>query len=149
MLIVPRRIVIAQRCYSALANAKNVSKSGPLTELATRIKAGSLEADDHQKLVTNALQSIYDNIQSYQPAPFSESGGFFGLFSSSKTVKNGPMGLYVHGSVGGGKTTLMDLFYDCCSNVRIIFFFYFHILLTQNLLNSRFLANVVSISTPS
>lgn len=118
MLSVPRRLLIVQRSFSALANQKNATNPphGPLDELALRIESGTLEPDNHQKLVTESLQSIYDKIQGYRPEPVT-SGGFFGLFTSSKVVSNAPKGLYVHGSVGGGKTTLMDLFYDCCTNV--------------------------------
>lgn len=70
--------------------------------------------------MVEALQGIYDNIQGYSPQAF---GGkkFFGLFSKKadgNVPVNTPKGLYVFGSVGGGKTTLMDLFYDCCGHVK-------------------------------
>ena len=29
-------------------------------------------------------------------------------------------GLYIYGSVGGGKTMLMDMFFDCCENVMTL-----------------------------
>lgn len=126
MLTVPRKILIASwkesawKCFSAAANKQTKASqegAGPVDELQRRIESGDLVADEHQTLVTEALQQIYNKIQGYQP-PSSDSGSFFGLFSSKAKRSNAPKGLYIHGSVGGGKTTLMDLFYDCCNDVR-------------------------------
>lgn len=122
MLTVPRKLLLVVcrkelRSFSVVATQSNEPPpAGPVGELARRIEKGDLEADAHQTLVTEALQNIYNNIQGYHPSA-SESKGFFGLFSGQQRSSNAPKGLYVHGSVGGGKTTLMDLFYDCCSNV--------------------------------
>lgn len=124
MLTVPRKLLLfvcRKELRSFSVAAKNDEKTtlppGPFCELARRLDKGDLEADSHQTLVTEALQNIYNNIQGYRPL-VSDSKGFFGLFSG-KQSSNAPKGLYVHGSVGGGKTTLMDLFYDCCSNVNV------------------------------
>uniref|UniRef100_A0A1B0GJ93 Atpase n=2 Tax=Lutzomyia longipalpis TaxID=7200 RepID=A0A1B0GJ93_LUTLO len=99
--------------------AKQLSESasgGPLQELDRRIQAGELSPDSHQQQVTEALQHIYDEIQSYTPA-IGTSGGFFRFFQKQEKAV-APKGLYVHGSVGGGKTTLMDLFFDCCTGIE-------------------------------
>lgn len=97
---------------------RNVSSGSPGCPMAVyerRIAAGELRADPHQKIVVAGLQTLYDKIRNYRPQSKS-SGGFMSFFgggsgSGSKPVK----GLYIHGSVGGGKSTLMDLFYDCCT----------------------------------
>lgn len=94
---------------------------GPVHVLAQKVQTGELKVDIHQEKVTEALQNLYDTIQSYTPSkPVSKS-----LFSWLRSGKNdtdldslAPKGLYIHGSVGGGKTTLMDLFYDCCTTLE-------------------------------
>lgn len=109
-------LTFISRSLATKTSVQSLVPHGPVEELSKRIESGTLEADSHQTLVTEALQGIHNQIQGYLPAP--ESSGFFSLFTSSSAKKsNAPKGLYVHGSVGGGKTTLMDLFYDCCSNV--------------------------------
>lgn len=119
MLCVPRSLWLGARFDGVLARGLSALASrSPLTVLSERIERGELSADDHQKLVTEALENIYNAVQVYKPS-LNSGGGFFGMFSSRKGLKSlAPKGLYVHGSVGGGKTTLMDLFYDCCTNVR-------------------------------
>ncbi|GAB0093187.1 N2B [Sergentomyia squamirostris] len=96
--------------------SENVS-GGPLQELERRIQAGELSSDKHQLEVTEALQNIYDEIQSYTPS-IQATGGIFRFFQKQEKNSVAPKGLYVHGSVGGGKTTLMDLFYDCCTGIE-------------------------------
>uniref|UniRef100_A0A6B2EEA7 Putative atpase n=1 Tax=Phlebotomus kandelakii TaxID=1109342 RepID=A0A6B2EEA7_9DIPT len=105
---------IRQNLADQLSESAHV---GPLQELEKRIQAGELSPDKHQQQVTEALQIIYDEIQSYTPA-IGSSGGFFKFFQKQEKSIESPKGLYVHGSVGGGKTTLMDLFYDCCTGVE-------------------------------
>lgn len=72
---------------------------------------GTLSENQPQANVISELQSLYDKVHKYTP---SSSSGWF-----SSGPKPGPKGIYIHGSVGGGKTTLMDLFFDCCT-VRVI-----------------------------
>lgn len=80
-----------------------------------RIASGELKDDPHQKSVIAALQTLYDQVQSYRPQPKAKSGGWFNFGNGGDTAANRVKGLYIYGSVGGGKSTLMDLFYDCCS----------------------------------
>lgn len=88
---------------------------GPSAELQRRIDAFELHPDPHQTVVISALQSLYEQVHSYQPPAKADStSGFFGLFNKKPKLAKGLKGLYIHGSVGGGKSTLMDLFYDCC-----------------------------------
>ena len=95
---------------------------GPISVFEERIKSGVLKPDSHQVQVTNALQSLYENAKTYVPAkPVSQSGLFSWPWQTKPTSHIGSSlmkGLYIHGSVGGGKTTLMDMFYDCCDTVR-------------------------------
>lgn len=102
-------------------NAARMSHVGPLNILAERIESGDLKVDSHQEKVVMALQNLYDSIQTYTPTKPMSQGLFSWLRKSSKDSSNdscgAPKGLYIHGSVGGGKTTLMDLFYDCCTTI--------------------------------
>ncbi|KAK6634477.1 hypothetical protein RUM43_011878 [Polyplax serrata] len=78
---------------------------GPTAILHERIQSGKLNQDDYQLRVVQQLQVVYDDIVSYTP-----KSDFAKFFFKSQT----PKGLYVYGSVGGGKTMLMDLFYETC-----------------------------------
>lgn len=104
---------------------RNYSKSpGPIAVLEQKFQTGELKADKHQETVMAALQKLYDTIQTYEPPVPAARNRLFGNWFSSKKTKSLiddkiPPGLYIHGSVGGGKTTLMDLFYDCCKSVSL------------------------------
>ena len=61
------------------------------------------------------LQLVHDAVHGYEPAePSFMSRWFLGSRPNTKT----PKGLYIHGSVGGGKTMLMDLFHDTAGPVK-------------------------------
>lgn len=66
-------------------------------------------SDPHQMKVVDTLQSIYEQLKGYKPEELNLLGKWLG-----KKKKQPPKGFYLHGAVGGGKTMLMDLFYDCC-----------------------------------
>lgn len=93
----------------------------PLSALKTRIEKGELLADEHQTQAAEALEKLYHQIQNYKPTPSSRGNKLFNFFSnnnSKTTSQNAPNGLYIYGSVGGGKTTLMDMFFDCCNTIE-------------------------------
>lgn len=101
--------------FHHVTRAASTRPDGPSVELQRRIDAFELHPDPHQTAVISALQSLYEQVQSYQPPAKADTGsGFFGLFTKKPKLVKGLKGLYIHGSVGGGKSTLMDLFYDCC-----------------------------------
>lgn len=98
------------------------SPSGPVAVLANKCRSGEFRADEHQEKVMASLQKLYDTIQTYQPPEPKAQSSLFASWFPRKKIKSKiddsiPKGLYIHGSVGGGKTTLMDLFYDCCKSV--------------------------------
>ncbi len=73
-----------------------------------QIKAGTLIEDENQKPVIEALDNLFIALQnSEQQAPAKIKLPF--LFKK-KTQINAPKGLYIWGSVGRGKSMLMDLF---------------------------------------
>ncbi len=73
---------------------------GPADRLAELIDTGKLEPDPAQQAVADALQACFIELVQARPR------GLRRLFGRRKTVR----GLYIHGSVGRGKTLLMDLF---------------------------------------
>jgi cell division protein ZapE len=70
---------------------------------------GSLEHDARQIDVARALDGLLDDISTKRLAAKKSSLGW--LFAK-RTEKEPVRGLYIHGSVGRGKTMLMDMFFD-------------------------------------
>ncbi|SPP74209.1 putative ATPase N2B isoform X1 [Drosophila guanche] len=117
------RLVAIQTCHA--------SRLSPFPEYEERVRAGKLMPDDRQLETMKHLDALYHRIHGYTPREQSggSSGGFFSsIFGRRRTHaddaaddlnagSHAPMGLYLYGSVGVGKTTLMDLFYDCCSQI--------------------------------
>lgn len=94
-------------------------KSGPINILQLKCESGELKEDEHQRKVMIDLQTLYDTIQSYSPSQVQSKSSFFKWLptKSQHTQNKAPKGLYIYGSVGGGKTTLMDLFFNSCDEV--------------------------------
>ncbi|XP_022900557.1 putative ATPase N2B [Onthophagus taurus] len=85
----------------------------PVEVLNKKLKNGELLRDEGQTEVIEALQRLYENIQGYEPPKKSLLNR---LFNKKKQV---PIkGLYIYGSVGGGKTMLMDIFFNCCKQEK-------------------------------
>ncbi|EDO33877.1 predicted protein, partial [Nematostella vectensis] len=83
---------------------------GPLRDYDELVESGQLSIDKHQRQIVEKLQGLYNDVRNYHPD--NGSGGIISkIFSLNKAAKV-PKGLYLYGSVGCGKTMLMDLFYD-------------------------------------
>lgn len=67
--------------------------------------------DDHQFKIVQSLQKLDDELQNYK---LSEES-IWDKILNRRANADKPKGLYLWGSVGCGKTFLMDLFYDNCS----------------------------------
>lgn len=111
------------RGFSTKFSQNVCSSEGPTKVLQEKIESGELEADDHQSKVMDELQQLYDIIQTYAPPEIQPTNSILNWLASKSGKQprnNAPKGLYIHGSVGGGKTTLMDIFYNSCHSVSFI-----------------------------
>jgi cell division protein ZapE len=101
-----------------LPPAEAVPNEGPLPAYRAMLAAGSLHADPAQSRAAEVLQDLWRRTRGYDPHPEEpEQGGFFARFLRRKPVAaeeapaGTPMGLYLVGEVGRGKSMLMDLFF--------------------------------------
>lgn len=107
------------RCYqcakllSSQAHEK-VHDVGPMDLYTRKVSGGLLNRDAHQESVVKQLQHVYQEVVKFKrPAIASKPNPIFSFFKKSEPQKIiAPQGLYIYGSVGGGKTMLMDLFYE-------------------------------------
>ena len=85
---------------------------GPLANLAARRAAGEIHADPVQEKVVLRLQAIHDQLAAMAAAQPVKTGFLARLgFGHAPKPPEGPHGLYIWGSVGRGKSMLMDLFF--------------------------------------
>lgn len=82
-------------------------KQTPLNLYHERIRDGALQADSAQEKAAQALARLYDELVAEKP-PRTLWQTITGARGKALT----PKGLYLYGSVGRGKSMLMDLFYE-------------------------------------
>lgn len=73
------------------------------------INSGTLKKDNEQEKLVESLSELYKRLQE---EPSSSTGFFSKLFGGSRENGSNTKGVYVYGSVGCGKTMLMDMFYE-------------------------------------
>lgn len=78
-------------------------------QLKSLTVSGSLQVDSAQMEVAGYLDRVLADLKQRRPAAKSSALGW--LFASRKKPTDTTKGLYIHGSVGRGKTMLMDMFF--------------------------------------
>lgn len=112
MLMRAQPVICIPRCGYAHTLPQDIEvnlSGGPVSILKQRIGRGELMDDVHQVTVVQKLQRIYQEVHDYKPQQLNLLEKWFG-----NKRREAPKGLYIYGAVGGGKTMLMDLFYNCC-----------------------------------
>ncbi len=85
---------------------------GPMHRYEALIASGEVNADPAQRHAIEKLQTMHEQLAGYRPA--SAKTGWAGRLGFGKRApREAPQGLYIHGSVGRGKSMLMDLFFEC------------------------------------
>ncbi|MGB0681528.1 MAG: cell division protein ZapE [Magnetovibrionaceae bacterium] len=86
---------------------------GPLTAYRQKIADGEIMRDPAQALAVEKLQSLHHALKNYEPS--TGKTGWKERFGLARRKKEKPpMGLYMFGGVGRGKSMLMDLFFERC-----------------------------------
>ena len=83
---------------------------GPLFAYRELRREGALKSDTMQELAVEKFQSLHNGLKGYEPASGLKS--WKARLGLSRRMADPPMGLYVYGGVGRGKSMLMDLFFD-------------------------------------
>ena len=84
---------------------------GPWAGYNSLVSSGTLARDTAQELAVDKLQILHRKLAGYNlESPLFSWKSVFSF--RSKTKESRPKGLYIFGSVGRGKSMLMDLFFD-------------------------------------
>jgi predicted ATPase len=80
---------------------------GPLSILKKKIDDNQLMPDDHQMQVISDLQKLYEQVKTYEPKAATSGLSKWFSFGQKEAPEKEIQGLYIYGSVGGGKTMLV------------------------------------------
>ena len=111
-----RRLILLP---SARLCSTSSSLSTPLTSYQSLVDSGELDRDAHQIKVMESLERLHGDLGKYDPPAVGQNKRsalaklVFGSDTSRKLKgrRRPPKGVYLWGTVGGGKTMLMDMFY--------------------------------------
>ncbi|MEO3428137.1 cell division protein ZapE [Pelagibius sp. CAU 1746] len=92
------------------ARPESDTPDGPLAAYRARRREGDLRHDPGQELAAEKLQSLHNALRGYRPA--GGGGGWKARLGLARRREEPPQGLYIFGSVGTGKSMLMDIFFD-------------------------------------
>jgi len=80
----------------------------PISAYRAEVASGAIKPDPMQQLAVEMLQTLHVRLGDYQP---DRQGGVLQRFLGRGRTAPAPMGLYLYGDVGRGKSMLMDLFF--------------------------------------
>jgi protein AFG1 len=110
------------RWISALPTKISEKDNSPiLSKYNSMVENGDLANDEHQREIIQEFERLRDQLTNYVPepriSPSAQKSSFLArLFSTNQTTDVSsnfiPKGIYLHGTVGCGKTMLMDMFFD-------------------------------------
>ncbi|CAG2162137.1 unnamed protein product [Oppiella nova] len=106
-------IAINRQLIRKLSDSRAAVINHLLSVYEDRVRAGLLREDEHQHVVVDHLDHLNVKLFDYQQTIRHRNSFLNKLFKKSNSGGR-VRGLYLHGSVGCGKTMLMDLFYDNC-----------------------------------
>jgi cell division protein ZapE len=92
---------------------KDAASEGPLALYRARRAAGLLLPDPAQQLAVEKLQSLWRALSNYQPN--NGAHGWRARLGLAPSADPPPAGLYIYGSVGRGKTMVMDMLFEATS----------------------------------
>jgi cell division protein ZapE len=99
------------------------SSAGPLPAYRAMVARGELADDPSQEHAALRLQTLWETLRGYDPAPIHPGGGLLNRLLRRRTEEplapeGTPKGLYLVGEVGRGKSMLMDLFFASAAVTR-------------------------------
>ena len=83
---------------------------GPIAAYRRLVADGEITGDPAQELAAQKLQSLHNALRHHQPD--TGAAGWKARFGLARRREDPPLGLYLFGPVGRGKSMLMDLFFD-------------------------------------
>jgi cell division protein ZapE len=92
---------------------KDSTSEGPLALYRARRDEGTLLPDPAQELAIEKLQSLWRALLSYTPN--NGANGWRARLGLAPAAESPPLGLYVYGSVGRGKSMVMDMFFEAAT----------------------------------
>jgi cell division protein ZapE len=96
--------------HSTLPDASAaLPRGGPLEQYRALLRMGQFVADPSQRLAVDKLQSLWRALLDYKPNH--DGRGWRARLGLAPASEPPPLGLYVFGPVGRGKSMLMDMFF--------------------------------------
>ncbi|CAN0062183.1 unnamed protein product [Laminaria digitata] len=107
---------------STSTGQRGLPEAGPLAAYARLVGEGKIREDEHQLAALHILQELHASLAGYQPQVRVREQ-HLGLWASvlnrmggnarePEPIAEAPVGVYMHGGVGTGKTFMMDLFFQ-------------------------------------
>ena len=87
---------------------------GPVIAYKARLRDGAIKPDAPQAKAAALLQRLHDELKGYRPPAPASAGGWLQRLGLAPRARPEPplRGVYLYGSVGRGKSMLMDLFFE-------------------------------------